>query len=133
MHSTALSCGMHVFFFFVFFFLYFCFAHLEHRASVKRFVSLQFLNVRQLVGLLGRGIRPLQSRYLTQTQNKHKRPYMPWVRFEPTILVFERAKIFHAVDRAAAAIGYPPIYLRLYSPLLDLGSFCSLLIFLHSQ
>jgi hypothetical protein len=33
----------------------------EHRASVKRFVSLQFLNLRQLVGLLGRGISPMQG------------------------------------------------------------------------
>jgi hypothetical protein len=40
---------------------------LEHRASVKRFVSLQFLNLRQTVGLLGRGISPSQDRYLTQT------------------------------------------------------------------
>jgi hypothetical protein len=30
---------------------------------------------------------------------------MPWVGFEPTILVFERAKTFHALDRAAAVIG----------------------------
>jgi hypothetical protein len=45
---------------------------LEHRESVKRFVSLQFLNLRQLVGVLGRGISPLQGRHLTQTQNKHK-------------------------------------------------------------
>jgi hypothetical protein len=33
---------------------------LEHRASVKRFVSLQFLYPRQSVGLLGRVIRPSQ-------------------------------------------------------------------------
>jgi hypothetical protein len=36
---------------------------LEHRASVKRFVSLQFLNP-QSVGLLGWGISPSQDRYL---------------------------------------------------------------------
>jgi hypothetical protein len=30
---------------------------------------------------------------------------MPRVRFEPTIPVFERAKTFHALDRAATAIG----------------------------
>jgi hypothetical protein len=34
------------------------YAHLEHRASVKLFVSLQFLNLRQSVGPLGRGISP---------------------------------------------------------------------------
>jgi hypothetical protein len=42
-----------------------CFSHLEHRASVKRFVSLQFLNLIQSVGLFGRGISPSQGRYLT--------------------------------------------------------------------
>jgi hypothetical protein len=45
---------------------------LEHRASAKRFVSLQFLNLRHSVGLLGRVISPSQGRYLTHTQNKHK-------------------------------------------------------------
>jgi hypothetical protein len=30
---------------------------------------------------------------------------MPRVGFEPTIPVFERAKIFHALDRAATMIG----------------------------
>jgi hypothetical protein len=52
------------FFFFFFFFFYSCCSHLEHRASVKRFVSIQFLNLRQSVGLLGRGISPSQGRYL---------------------------------------------------------------------
>jgi hypothetical protein len=35
-----------------------CCSHLEHRASVKRFVSLQFFNLGQSVELLGRGISP---------------------------------------------------------------------------
>jgi hypothetical protein len=30
---------------------------------------------------------------------------MPWVGFEPTIPVFERAKTVHASDRAATVIG----------------------------
>jgi hypothetical protein len=30
---------------------------------------------------------------------------MPWVGFEPTIPVFERAKTFHALDGAAIVIG----------------------------
>jgi hypothetical protein len=30
---------------------------------------------------------------------------MPWVGFEPTIPVFERAKTLHALDRAAIVIG----------------------------
>jgi hypothetical protein len=34
---------------------------------MKRFVSLQSLNLRQPVGLLGRRISPSQGRYLTQT------------------------------------------------------------------
>jgi hypothetical protein len=41
-----------------------CCSHLEHRASVKLFVSLQFLNLTQTVGLLGRGISPSQGSYL---------------------------------------------------------------------
>jgi hypothetical protein len=30
---------------------------------------------------------------------------MPWVGFEPAIPAFERAKTFHALDRAASVIG----------------------------
>jgi hypothetical protein len=37
---------------FFFYYLYPCFSHLEHRSFVKRFVSLQFLELRQSVGLL---------------------------------------------------------------------------------
>jgi hypothetical protein len=44
----------------------------EHRASVKRFVSLQFLNLRHSVGFLGRVISSSQDRYLKETHNKHK-------------------------------------------------------------
>jgi hypothetical protein len=54
----------------VYLLLYFfcsCCSHLEHRASVKRFFSLQFLTLRQSVGLLGRGISPSQGHDLTQT------------------------------------------------------------------
>jgi hypothetical protein len=40
---------------------------LEHRASVRSFVTLQFLNPSTVVGILGRGISPSQGRYLTQT------------------------------------------------------------------
>jgi hypothetical protein len=47
--------------------VYSCFFHFEHRAPVKRFISLQFLNLRHSVGLLvkalcckpeGRGFKP---------------------------------------------------------------------------
>jgi hypothetical protein len=55
------------FFFFLFLFFFFCCSHLEHKASVKRIVSLQFLNLRKPVGLLGRGISLSQGRYLIQT------------------------------------------------------------------
>jgi hypothetical protein len=51
--------------------VYSCCSHLEHRASVKRSVSLQFLNLRHSMGLPIRVISPSQGRYLTQTQNKH--------------------------------------------------------------
>jgi hypothetical protein len=80
-----------------------CCSHLKHTAFVKRFVTHQFLNLRQSVGLLGRGISTPQDRYLTQTQNKHRQP---WVGFEPTIPVFQRAQTFHALDRAAILIGF---------------------------
>jgi hypothetical protein len=77
-----------------------CCSHLEHRASAKRFVSLQFLNLRHPVGLLGRVIS-----YLTQTRNKYSQTSMPRVGSEPTIPAFERAKTVHALDRAATVIG----------------------------
>jgi hypothetical protein len=39
-----------------------------------------------------------------QTQNKLRQTTMPWVGFEPIIPTFERAKTFHALDRAATVI-----------------------------
>jgi hypothetical protein len=70
--------------------------------------QLQFLNLRQSVGLLWRGFSTTQGRYLyrtTQTPNKRRETSMPWEGFEHTIPVFERAKTFHALDRAATVIG----------------------------
>jgi hypothetical protein len=64
--------------------VYSCCSNLEHGASVKRFVSLQFLNLRQSVELLGRVISPSEGRYLTRTQTS-----MPEAVFEPTIQTFE--------------------------------------------
>jgi hypothetical protein len=84
---------------------YSCCSHLEHRESVKCSLHFSFLILRQSVGLLGRRIRPSQGRYLIQTQNKRKQISMPRVGFEFTIPLFERAKIFHALDRAAIVIG----------------------------
>jgi hypothetical protein len=86
--------------------VYSCCSHLDHRASVKRFVSLQFLNLRHSVGLLELVISPSQGRYLTQTQNKHRQTSMPREGFEPTIPAFERAKTIHDLDRAAIVICY---------------------------
>jgi hypothetical protein len=60
------------------------------------------------MGLLGRVISPSQGRYLhrtTQTQKKRGQTSMPRVGFETTIPVFERAKTFHALDRATYVIG----------------------------
>jgi hypothetical protein len=61
--------------------IYSCCSNLEHRASVKRFVSLQFLNLRHSLGLLGRVISPTEGRYLhrtTKTQNKRRQTSMTW-------------------------------------------------------
>jgi hypothetical protein len=61
--------------------VYPCCSHLEHRESMKRFVSLQFLTLRHSVGLFGRVISPSEGRYLKQKQSKHKQTTMPWVGF----------------------------------------------------
>jgi hypothetical protein len=65
---------------------------------------------RQSVVLLdgGRGLAVSQCRYLhraTQRQKKCGGTSMPRVGFEPAIPVFERAKTFHALGRAATLIG----------------------------
>jgi hypothetical protein len=49
--------------------------------------------------------RLLPTHRTTQTQNKCTETYMPWVGFEPTIPVFERAKTVHALDCAATVTG----------------------------
>jgi hypothetical protein len=49
--------------------------------------------------------RPLPTHRTTQTRNKRTQTSMPLVGFEPTIPVFERAKIVHALDLAATVIG----------------------------
>jgi hypothetical protein len=81
---------------------------LERRASVKRLFHFSFYH-RQSVGLLGLRNSPSQDRYLlraTQTQNKRRQTSMPWVGFEPTITVIERAKSFYSLDRAATVVGW---------------------------
>jgi hypothetical protein len=86
-------------------------SHMEHRACVKCFVSLQFLDLRQSVGLLGWGISLTQGRYLhrtTQTLNKCRQTSMPWMGFKLMIPAFEQAKTFHASDHTAIVIGLQP-------------------------
>jgi hypothetical protein len=86
-------------------YLYSCCSHLEHRAYLKRFVSLQFLKLRQSVGLHGRLISRLKAATYKQTQNKSRQASMPRVGLETTIPVFKRAKMAPALDGAATMIG----------------------------
>jgi hypothetical protein len=58
--------------------------------------------------------RPLPTHRATQTHNKHTQTSMSRVGFEPTIPVFERAKTLHALDSAAAMIGYVASALTYY-------------------
>jgi hypothetical protein len=84
--------------------VYSCCSHLEPRTSVKRFVSLQFINLRHSVGPLDEwSARRKAATY--HKQNKHKQSFMLWVGFEPTISAFEWAKTDYALDRAATVIG----------------------------
>jgi hypothetical protein len=48
--------------------------------------------------------RPLPAHMTAQTQNKRTQISVTRVGIEPTIPVFERAKTFNALDRAATAI-----------------------------
>jgi hypothetical protein len=50
--------------------------------------------------------RSLPAHRTAQTQNKRTQTSMPQVGFEPMILVFERVKTVHALNRAATAIGH---------------------------
>jgi hypothetical protein len=67
-------------------------ATLEHRASVKRFVSLHFPNPRTVGRIPCTGDQPVARPLPTQTHNKRRRTSMSWVGFEPTISAFERVK-----------------------------------------
>jgi hypothetical protein len=78
---------------------------LEHRASVKRFVSLQFLNSNTIGRTPWMGYQPVARPLPTQTQNKQRTTSMPWVGLEPTIPAFERANTVHVLDCAATTIG----------------------------
>jgi hypothetical protein len=52
--------------------LLFLFLPLGAQGIRETLISLQFLNLRQSVGLLGRGISPSQGRYLHTGQHKHR-------------------------------------------------------------
>jgi hypothetical protein len=49
--------------------------------------------------------RPLPKHRTTQTQNKRRQTFMPWVGLEPTIPASEQAKTVHASDSAATVTG----------------------------
>jgi hypothetical protein len=74
--------------------------------DLGRFLS--FFIYTQSVGLLGRGISPSQGRRLHTEQhkrNKRIQTSMTRMGFEPTIPVFERAKIVPTLDCASTLIG----------------------------
>jgi hypothetical protein len=74
---------------------------LEHRTSVKRFVSLQFLNSKTVSRTPWMGDQPVARPLPIQTQSKHRQTSMPWVGIVPTILVLGRAKTVRALGRVA--------------------------------
>jgi hypothetical protein len=83
---------------------------LEHSASVKLFVSLQFLNPKTVGRTPWTGDQAVARPLLTQTQNERRHTSMPWMGYEPTIPVFERAKSVHALNRAATVIDLCNVY-----------------------
>jgi hypothetical protein len=78
---------------------------LEHRASGKRCVLLQFLNPKRVGRTPWTGDQPIARPLPIHTQNKQRQRSIPWVRFEPMIPAFEGAKRVHALDRAATVTG----------------------------
>jgi hypothetical protein len=78
---------------------------LEHRASVKCFVSLQFLNPKTVGRTPWMGDQPVIRHLPIQTQNNHRQTSMPSMGFEPTVPMFEQAKTVHELDRVSTIIG----------------------------
>jgi hypothetical protein len=72
---------------------------------VKRFVSLQFLNLKTVGRTPWTGDQSVPRPLPTQTQNKRIHATMSSMGFEPKVPVMERAKTFHALDRAATVFG----------------------------
>jgi hypothetical protein len=78
--------------------------------SMKFSVHFGLLDLRHLVGLLGRVISSLQGLYLYTNTGKRAYTYrhqtsMPWVGSEPMILASDRAKTVRALDRSATLTG----------------------------
>jgi hypothetical protein len=84
----------------------------EHRASVKRFVSFQFLNPKTVSRTLWMGVQPVARPLPIQTQNKHRQTPMHSVGFEPTIPALDRAKTVHVLDSAGTVSGNTDELLR---------------------
>jgi hypothetical protein len=79
--------------------------NLEQRAFVNRFVSLQFLNLGQSVGHLGRGISPSQDRYLHKHLiNSDRHPCLEWDT-NPRSQCLREGNQFMVLHRAATLIG----------------------------
>jgi hypothetical protein len=65
--------------------------------------EIRYIGIRLIDNLLY-SVRALPAHRTAQTQNKCTQASLPQVGFEPTIPVFEWAKTFHALDRAATVI-----------------------------
>jgi hypothetical protein len=59
--------------------------------------------------------RPVRTHKSLKSQNKFTQTSMPRVKFEPTVPLFELAKMVHALDRAATLIGSAPCHHMLHS------------------
>jgi hypothetical protein len=69
-----------------------------HKASVKHFISLQFLYPKTVGRTPWMGNDPVARLIHIQTQNKHRQTSMSWVGLEPKIPAFERPKTLHALE-----------------------------------
>jgi hypothetical protein len=83
-----------------------CCSHLEHRSSVKRFVSLQFLNPKRAGVTLWTWDQPVARPLPVQTQNKHTQTFMPRVGFELLIPAFEESSFLKPSGHCDGPMGY---------------------------
>jgi hypothetical protein len=79
----------------------------QHRAPVKRFVSLQFRNTNTVGTTLWTWDQPVARPLPTQgnTNTQQTQTFMLWMGFELKIPASERAKTVHPLDYAAIVIG----------------------------